>query len=203
MTTNDALELRAPTASELRGAYERDLEEAFPPQELKPLRHIVRMTEEGRYAPLCLYDGGELVGECFLWTGRPGWALLDYLCVTRTRRNAGLGARLVSAMLTRYPDSVILGEAEAPEHAPDAALAVRRLDFYRRNGAFLAGCDTEIFGVHYKTLYWADAPRPDGDISREHANIYRSAFPPDKYDRYIRIPREPDAGPPSPLPWIT
>lgn len=196
----DTMKLRTPTADELRLVYERDLSEAFPPQELKPLRNIVQMTQRGKYAPLCLYDGAEIVGECFLWLGRPGWTLLDYLCVTRTRRNAGLGAYLLQALLTRYPDGVIIGEVEAVEHAPDPDMAARRMGFYLRNGARLAGVDTEIFGVHYKTIYWSRTPYPDAEISREHAAIYKTSFTPDKYGRYIQIPRR-TSGAPSPVAW--
>lgn len=204
MTKHDqyaVMELRTPTPDELRRAYARDLTEAFPPQELKPLRNIKQMTARGKYAPLCLYDGAEIAGECFFWLGNPGWLLLDYLCITQARRNDGLGAYLLTVMRRRYADSVIIGEAEAPEHAPDATIAERRLAFYLRNGARLAGFDTEIFGVHYKTIYWAAAPRPDAEILREHAAIYRSSFMPRKYERYIKIPREASAGPPSPIVW--
>lgn len=195
------LELKSPSPEELRIAYERDLSEAFPPQELKPLRNIQSMTRQGRYAPLCLYENGEVIGECFLWRGNAGWALLDYLCVTRSRRNDGLGSRLIASMLERYPDEVIIGESEAPEHAPNPELAARRLEFYRRNGARMAGVDTEIFGVHYKTLYWSATPRGDDEIRREHAALYRTSFTPEKYERYIKIPRDPTAGPPSPIAW--
>lgn len=197
----DTMKLRTPTADELRLVYERDLSEAFPPQELKPLRNIVQMTQRGKYAPLCLYDGAEIVGECFLWLGRPGWMLLDYLCVTRTRRNTGLGAYMLQALLGLYPDSVIIGEVEAVEHAPVPEMASRRIGFYLRNGARLAGVDTELFGVHYKTLYYSRTPRPDAEIWREHAAIYKTSFPPDeyeRYERYIQIPRR-TTGAPSPL----
>ena len=197
---SDRMELRTPTAAELRLAYERDLAEAFPPQELKPLRNITDMTRRGKYAPLCLYDGAEIAGECFLWAGRPGWMLLDYLCVTRARRNAGLGAYMLRALLERYPESVIIGEVEAVEHAPDPAMAARRMEFYRRNGARWADVEADIFGVHYQIIYWADAPRPDSEIQREYAEIYRSVFTPEKYARYIRIPRD-STGAPSPVPW--
>ena len=183
------LELKLPTAEELRMSYERDLSEAFPPMELKPLRHIVRMTRRGMYDPLCLYEEGKIVGECFLWRGRPGWMLLDYLCVTRSRRNAGFGAGLLRAMRTRFPDSVIVGETEIPEHAPDPDMAARRLAFYRRNGVAWADVEAEVFGVRYQILYWANGPRPDAEIEREYAAIYRSAFPPDKYERYVQIRR--------------
>ena len=149
---SERMELKTPTAAELRLAYERDLAEAFPPQELKPLRNIVDMTRRGKYVPLCLYDGAEIAGECFLWSGRPGWALLDYLCVTRARRNTGLGAYMLRALLELDPGSVIVGEVEAVEHAPDPAMAARRLDFYRRNGARWADVEADIFGVHYQII---------------------------------------------------
>ena len=198
--SDNAMELQMPTADELRLAYHRDLAEAFPPQELKPLKHIERMTERGLYYPLCLYDGG-IIGECFLWAGRPGWLLLDYLCVTRTRRNAGLGAYLLDAMRARYPDGVIIGETEVPQYAPNPAMAARRLGFYRRNGAIMTGVEADIFGVRYHIIYWAAAPRPDDEIWREHAAIYRTSFTPDKYERYIKIPRSASAGTPSPIVW--
>ena len=197
---SDTMELRTPAPDELRLVYERDLSEAFPPQELKPLRNIEQMTQCGKYAPLCLYDGADIIGACFLWLGRPGWMLLDYLCVTRARRNAGLGAYLLQALLERYPDSVVIGETEAAEHAPDPDMAARRMGFYLRNGARLAGADTEIFGVHYKTIYWSRTPYPDAEILREHAAIYKTSFPPDKYERYIQIPRR-TSGTPSPIVW--
>ena len=38
------------------------------------------MVLEGFGLDRLLFDGDEIVGECFLWLGRPGWALLDYLC---------------------------------------------------------------------------------------------------------------------------
>ena len=194
------LELRTPTAEELRFAYGRDLKEAFPPQELKPLRNIEDMTGRGRYSPLCLCDGAEIAGECFLWLGRPGWALLDYLCVTRSRRNAGLGARMLGDLRRLRPDSVIIGEVESPEYAPDPPMAARRLAFYRRNGARMCGEEADIFGVRYQIIYWADAPRPGAEILREYADIYKTSFTPEKYKRYIQIPRTASDAP-SPVPW--
>lgn len=194
------MELRMPTPDELRRSYQKDLSEAFPPQELKPLKHIINMTERGLYYPLCLYDGGEIVGECFLWAGRPGWLLLDYLCVTRTRRNAGLGAYLLDAMRQRWPDSAIIGETEVPEYAPNPPIAARRLGFYRRNGAASTGIQADIFGVRYQIICWSAAPRPDAEIQSEYENIYRSSFPPDKYERYIKIPRRASDAP-TPVPW--
>lgn len=80
-------------------------------------------------------------------------------------------------------------------------MAERRLGFYARNQARMAGYDTELFGVHYKTLYWASEPVSDEELIRQHQFIYQNRFPADKYEQFIRIPRDP-AAEPSPLsPW--
>ena len=195
------MELRMPTPAQLETVYAVDLKPSFPPSELKPLRAIREMWEEESYAPWCLFDGDDIVGECFLWRGRPGFVLLDYLCVSDRRRNGGLGALILEKMLEREAGAVILGETEAPVHAPDPEMARRRLGFYRRNGVKMAGYDTEIFGAHYHTFYWADREVEDRRLEAEHRFIYQSRFTPSQYARHIHIPRDPNAGPPVQVAW--
>lgn len=195
------MELRMPTPAQLKTVYATDLKASFPPAELKPLRAIEEMWADGWYRPWCLFDGDNIVGTCFLWLGNPGWALLDYLCVSPRRRNGGTGALLLAKMREKEPGTVILAESEAPIHAPDPALAERRLGFYARNQARTAGYDTDMFGVHYKTLYWAETAVPDDELMRQHRFIYQNRFSPDKYAKYVRIPRDPLAGPIRQVPW--
>ena len=187
------MKLRIPTPEELREIYNTDMKEAFPASELKPLSAIVRMWEEGKYKPYCLYDddGAGPIGLAFLWLGHPGWAILDYLCVTAGWRNDGFGGEILRLLPQVEPGTVIFGEAEAPIHAPDPAMAERRLGFYARNGLRLAGYDTEMFGVHYKTLYLADREVDDEALMREHDFIYRNSFAPEKFEKFVRIPYDP------------
>lgn len=195
------MELRMPTPEQLTTVYAADLKESFPPAELKPLRAIQEMWRDGCYRPWCLFDGDSIVGECFLWLGSPGWALLDYLCVSPGRRNGGAGAVLVEKMLQTEEGTVILGESEMPAFAPDPDLAQRRLGFYARNSARLAGYDTAMFGVPYKTLYWADGALPDGELMKQHRLIYQNRFSPEKYAKYIRIPFDPAKESLPRVPW--
>lgn len=196
------MELKLASPEQVAMVYERDLKYSFPPAELKPLANIQAMCREGCYRPWCLFDGGKIVGECFLWLGRPGWALLDYLCVAEGRRNGGAGARMLELLRRAEPEgTVILVESEAPVHAPDRPLAERRLNFYLRCGLRTAGYDTDVFGVHYKTLYLSAEPVPDERLMEENRFIYRDRFPKEKYDRYVRIPRDPAAGPAAQVPW--
>lgn len=195
------MELRLPSLEQLEMVYERDLRVSFPAAELKPLRIIRRMLDDGLYRPWCLFDGEKIIGECFLWLGEPGWALLDYLCVSPAYRNGGTGALILEKMRERERGTVILGESELPRFAPDPAMAERRLGFYARNGARTAGYDTEMFGVPYKTLYWSDEPLPDQRVMEAHRAIYLSRFSPEKYAKYVRIPRQPDAEPLPKVAW--
>ena len=185
------MELRLPTLEQLRTVYDADLLKAFPAAELKPLRNMEELWEVDRYRPWCLFDGDEIVGECFLWLGHPGWALLDYLCVSPRQRNAGLGAAILRKLQEVEPDTVIFGESEAPEDADDPAMAERRLGFYARNGLRTAGYDTEMFGVHYKTLYLFREEVDDAALMEEHRFVYQSTFSPEKYTQFVRIPYDP------------
>ena len=95
------MELRIPSPEQLRTIYDRDLKESFPAAELKPLRNMERMWADGWYKPWCLFDGDNIVGEAFLWLGHPGWALLDYLCVSPGCRNGGLGSAILQKLMEK------------------------------------------------------------------------------------------------------
>ena len=195
------LEMRLPTETQLRLIYKRDLQPSFPAAELKPLREMLAEMRRGEYRPWCLFDGEEIIGEAFVWTHVPGFALFDYLCVTAERRNDGLGSTLIQKLVEAERGNVLFGEAEIPDYAPDRALAERRLAFYRRNGARKAGYDTCEFGVPYHTLFWAERPVDDAELIAAHAACYRSSIPKPLYQRFIQIPWEPAMGVPKKIPW--
>lgn len=80
-------------------------------------------------------------------------------------------------------------------------MAERRLGFYLRNGLRIAGYETDIFGVHYKTLYLADREVDDGELMEAHRNVYQRSFTPEKYDRYVVIPRDANQPLIQQVPW--
>jgi len=195
------MELRIATPEQLQYAYRTDLAAAFPRAELKPLEAMETMWAQGRYKPYCLFDGDEIAGEAFLWLGHDGWAILDYLCVAANRRNDGLGAKILRLLQETEPDTVIFGEAEDPVYAPDPAMAERRLGFYKRCGLREGDYDTEMFGVRYKTLYLYSGEVDQRKLMEEHYYIYESSFRPELFEKYVRIPRDPDAPPMEKVPW--
>ena len=195
------MELRIPSVEQLRTIYDRDLKEAFPTAELKPLRNIEKSWAEGWYKPYCLFDGDNIVGEAFLWLGHPGWALLDYLCVSSIRRNGGVGASILQKAAGAgggHGDLRRIGGSGGRAGPGDGR---RRLGFYARCGLRTAGYDTEMFGVHYKTLYLAGGPVDDAALMEEHRFVYENTFSADKYHKYVRIPFDPKAAPGPKVPW--
>ena len=185
------MELKLPTLEQLRLDYDRDLLEAFPKAELKPLANMEKMWAEGWYKPYCLFDGDQIVGGAFLWLAHPGWALLDYLFVTASRRNERLGPVILQELRrAEGPDTVIFGEVEVPAESPDPAMAERRLGFYARNGWRHAGYETKVFGVHFQTIYLAGREVTDEELLPEHRFVYQNSFPEKTYARNIRIPYE-------------
>ena len=97
----------------------------------------------------------------------------------------------------RYPaDTVFIGESEAPTGDPAAdGIILRRLAFYQRTGAVLLGYDTALFGVHFKTICWAERLPDEGEIMKRHQEIYLRQFTREKYDRFIQIPLLPGEQP--------
>ena len=189
------MKLEILTPEELKKAYETDLSEAFPPSELKPLSAMESLREREVYDPLCLRDeAGAVLGYILLWKHLDGrYILIDYLCVPAGRRNGGIGGKLLQTVIDAYPvGTVFLGESEAPSGEPAAdEMILRRLAFYRRNGAAFLGYDCALFGVHYKTICWAEPMPPEKEILRQHQEIYLAQFGRERYDRYIQIPLAP------------
>lgn len=190
------MELKIMDPAELERAYKADLTEAFPPAELKPLAAMERMRERGIYDPLCLVDGaGEALGYMLLWKHPEDrrYLLVDYLCVPTRRRNGGIGGKLIRMVQEYYPpDTVFIGETEAPIGNPEAdTMILRRLGFYRRSGAEVLSYDNALFGVHFKTICWADPMPDEAEVLQKHQEIYLSHFGQERYSRYIQIPLRP------------
>ena len=185
------MELRIPSVEQLRTIYDRDLKEAFPTAELKPLRNIEKSWAEGWYKPYCLFDGDNIVGEAFLWLGHPGWALLDYLCVADGCRNSGIGASILQKLREREGDTVIFGESEDPDDAPDHDLAVRRLGFYARCGAVDTGWTEHLFDAWFRVLVLpAEGETLDAETAnKELADCYSRVMGADKWRRYVQLYR--------------
>ena len=183
-------EIRILTEQELEQAYKDTFTEAFPPEELKPLSAIRDMIADGIYRALGLFEGSEPLGYIFLWTGDDPYVLIDYLCVPKHARNGGIGAELIRRTVESFPkETVFIGEVEAPTGDAEAdGIILRRLGFYDRCGAIVVGYDNALFGVHYKTIIWAQKRPSDEEVMAHHDGFYRRRFSPELYAAAVQIP---------------
>ena len=143
--------LRELDLTELRRLHETELHEAFPPEELKPCAAMETLVRAGVYHPMGAWEGDTLVGYAILWES-PGsrYVLIDYLGVTASRRNRGLGGKILGRLRETFRDwDGIIVESEAPDGGEQDALRRRRMDFYRRSGFTFLDYDCILFGVHY------------------------------------------------------
>ena len=181
--------LRQLSDTELKTAYELVFREAFPSSELKPLAAMRRLQAKGQYDVWGFFRDGEAQGYICCWYLAP-YVLIDYLCVERSARNGGIGAQLLRMTQASYtPDTVFIGEVEAPTGDPEEdVLILRRLGFYERSGSRNAGYDCALFGVPYRVIYWAAEEHSTEEILRNHDEFYRQNFLPEVYASAIQIP---------------
>jgi GNAT superfamily N-acetyltransferase len=186
------MELRILTSRQLTDLYNGEMKRAFPPDELKPLKAMEGLRDQGRYDALGLWDGEQLLGYAMMWL-EPGcsFALLDYLGIMDGQRDRGLGSTLLTLLKEYYSHyRAIFGEAEAPENgAPEGEpLRRRRLEFYHRNGFRYGGYDCALFGVHYQTLILGGEDVTPEQLLQVHQDIYRGYMPAHIYGRFIQLP---------------
>lgn len=189
------MNLRTLDAGELTRLYQEELTAAFPPSELKPLKSMLTLLEQGRYQALGMFEETTLLGYALLWLEPEiPFALLDYFGILSGRRGTGLGSKMLSLLADYCKDyRGLFGEAEeiCSSDPEEAALQHRRLNFYTRNGFRYGGYHCALFGVHYQTLILGKEDVSTEELLDAHQRIYRSGIHPQAYERFIQIPLRP------------
>lgn len=146
--------LRTLDRAGLRAVYKTHVKRDFPPSERKPLFVMERLAREGRYVPLGVYEGEELLAYAFLWhDGAEDYVLLDYLAVVEGRRGRGTGSavlRLLEEHCRNYRGILVEAEALSADADPEEnARRTRRQEFYLRAGFRKLSYQAKLFGVVY------------------------------------------------------
>ena len=185
------MELKLLSKEELVQLYNAEMIFDFPKSELKPVRAMLRLMDEGKYEPLLVLEDGEAIGYAMVWLppSREG-ALLEYFGVLRGKRNGGLGTRILHILAERYGQ--IFGEAEAPTSDDPAEndLRRRRIAFYLRNGLRVLDYECALFGVHFNCLYLGPEA-DDRKIDKLHRSVYADYFSPEHMEKYVQLPLRP------------
>ena len=113
------------------------MEESFPADERRAFEGQQRLFEAPEYVMIGLKDAEkeEFVGFIAGWD-LGDFVYLEHLAVTASRRNAGLGQKLLHLFTGRF-DKPFFVEVEPPEDE----LTRRRIGFYERNGFVLNDYD--------------------------------------------------------------
>lgn len=192
------MELRPIPKGDMEHWYETEFSEAFPPVERKPMEEFTRMIERGRYEVLGLYEGDEMLGYATLWTcpEYPWAVLLDYLGVTASRRNGGLGAEILRLLGERHAGQALIIESELPvpgDSEEDNHLRQRRMGFYRRNG-FTPVYSMAACGVALQTMVRGREVELDALM-----DAHRAIYGPERPD--AQVPLQEGASPELPY-WM-
>ena len=109
------------------------LHESFPVEERRDDEMQRYNTDSNPlFTAYLITDDAENVGLITLWK-LTGFLYVEHLATSPSVRNKGYGKMIMQALLSNFPDSIIVLEVELPEDE----MAVRRIGFYRRNGFHL------------------------------------------------------------------
>lgn len=196
-----AYQIKKMAEAELTEIYQTYMKQDFPPDELKPLSHILRSMEAGFGFALGVYEEEELAGYCvFILCEETSCALLDYFAILRDRRGKGMGHRAFSLIASYF--QVHLPEIEGlyieservtgAEDERQRLVRERRISFYRSCGCEMTNLRSVLFGVDYSVLYKPLGKKGQGDgPSREALDaLYRKMFQPEHYEKFVRLTEE-------------
>lgn len=190
------LSFRTMTEQEIEPWYTQELCTAFIPHECKPLEDILALRAEKRYELWGLFSGKNLLGYAALWSS-PAFSLvlLDYLGVTASRRNGGLGGEILRRL--QQQGRPLVTEAELPVDGAcetENVMRRRRIAFYERNG-FTPAYVMATCGLRWQALLHDPTGVDMVDIMRQHKELYG-----DKRTD-VKVPIAPDEEPELPY-WM-
>jgi len=174
----------------LRAVYKSHVKRDFPPSERKPLFVMERLVGEGKYDPLGVYNGEELLAYALLWHDEVrDCVLLDYLAVVEGGRGKGTGSAVLRLLKEHYRDyRGILVEAEAPgmdAGGGENAQRLRRQKFYLRSGFRKLSYQAKLFGVVYDMFSSGEADTASAVAA--HRRLYSGGGHP-RPGHFIEIP---------------
>ena len=125
---------------------------SFPLAERKPFSVIKQMQKEGR-GDLWIYEENKnFLGFATTINGKTA-VLVDYLAVSPTMRDSGIGSAILRGLRGKYPLQHLFLEIESVwEDVPDREARLRRKAFYLRNGFTPMRLMIWLFGVKMEVL---------------------------------------------------
>lgn len=162
----------------------------FPPDELKPLKMMMKMLDDGVYDCLGLFENDLLSGYAYLIRIGKN-CLLDYFAVVRGKRSQGYGSLFLQQLKEYLKDEELLMiESEDPDFSEgeeDYATRCRRVDFYLKNGFRDTGARALLFGVRYVLLEPDCDSHSREEICDSYYAHYRAVLSDKLYNENVEI----------------
>lgn len=148
------------TREQIELVFNKYMIEDFPEDELKPLKRIIEMLDEGIYFAAGLYeDNDALAGYAyFVKDSVNKTALLDYFAILKENRCKGYGSVFfdnVKPFLKKHDVDNLYLETENVDFAKDEAdkqIRIRRIAFYEKNMLIMSQVRSQLFGVDYRIM---------------------------------------------------
>ena len=158
------------TEREIAEIYNTYMKQDFPPNELKPLSHILRSMEKG-------------------------YGLLDYFAILKDRRGQGLGHLAFPLFLSYFKEGLpgiegLYIESErvlAAENETQRRIRERRIAFYRSCGCEMTKLRSVLFGVDYSVLYRPIKEAGCGASKEALDGLYKKMFKPGHYAEFVSL----------------
>lgn len=186
------MKIRILSREEMGNVYKKHMKKDFPASELKPLEAMYHMLDKGKYLPLGLFDGAELIGYAyFAYAKEKSVALIDYLAICEVYRGHGVGDQLLQEIRVYLQDwhGIIL-EVENPEKAAseaDRQAQEHRIAFYQRNRVALTDVTLTLFGVPFRMMYMEGFELKSEEVETYLKEIYHMMFPEMIYKRVVKF----------------
>ena len=127
-------------------------QKAFPKEEKKPFRMILKMYRKGASHVWRFTREGKFAGLIITING-PEHILLDYLAVEESQRGIGIGTEILQLMRNHYADKGVFLEIESVyEDCDNQEQRIRRKHFYEKCGLISMEEFVWLFGVKMELI---------------------------------------------------
>ncbi len=175
---------------EAKNIYDSYMKTDFPKDELKPFEMIRGHMSNGIYICLGIYKSDTFIGYAFCLTDTDSNAvLLDYFAVLKEYRGIGIGSSALKKVCQYFTEelsfSALILESENPDFPKDESdkeTRIRRISFYERNGMYLQGFTTDLYGVKYCIFSY-----PKTDAKEALVSLYKKMLPKKLFEQRLRI----------------
>lgn len=186
------MEVKKLSNEKIKKVYNNKLPLDFPPDEIRPWESFESCLNKKLYFGYGLYEENLLSYALFVNSKNSSSVMLDFYAVDSSLRGRGIGQTFLKEIRAKSKDyNGIILEVEDPAFAPndkEKAIRKRRIEFYKRNKAYVTNIRSNVLGVPFIVMYMPiNGKITDEKICEEIKEIYKVLLPNGDKDGDITI----------------